>query len=82
MNLDNVRHFMNVEPFEPFEIRLANGDRHRIVDADNIAVGKNVVVIAYSNSNRIAWCTPHQIVSIQSIKGAKLRPNGRRADKE
>jgi len=81
MNLDNVRHFMNVEPFEPFEIRLAKGDKHRIVDADTIAVGKNVVVIAYSDSNRIAWCTPHQIVSIEKIKGARARRNGRRAEK-
>jgi hypothetical protein len=82
MDLDNVRHFMNVEPFEPFEIRLANGDKHRIVDADNIAVGKNVVCIAYSDSNRIAWCTPRQIVNIEKIRGGRLRRNGRRTEKE
>jgi hypothetical protein len=81
MNLDNVRHLMNLEPFEPFEIRLANGDTHRIIDADTIAVGKNVVVIAYSDSDRIAWCTPHQIVSIENIKGARSRRNGRRPGK-
>ena len=77
MNLDTVRHFMNVDPFEPIEIRLANGDAHKVVDPDNIAVGKNVVVITYSDSNRIAWCTPHQIVSIEKIKGARSRRNGR-----
>lgn len=78
MNLDNVRHFMNVDPFEPFELRLANGDRHQIVDADNIAVGRNVVMIGYSDSDRIAWCTPHQIVSIEKITGPKRRSNGRK----
>jgi hypothetical protein len=78
MNLDNVRHFMNVEPFEAFEIRLANGDRHQIVDPDNIAVGRNVVMIGYSDSDRIAWCTPHQIVSIERISGPKRRSNGRK----
>jgi hypothetical protein len=77
MNLEAVRHFMNAEPFEPIEIRLANGDRHMIRDPDNIAVGKNVVVIAYSDSNRIAWCTPHQIVIIEKIRGARTRRNGR-----
>jgi hypothetical protein len=40
MNLDNVRHFMNLQPFEPIEIRLANGDTHQVVDADNIAIGE------------------------------------------
>jgi hypothetical protein len=78
MNLDTVRHFKNIDPFEPIEICLANGDRHQIVDPDNIAVGKNVVVIAYSDSNRIAWCTPHQIVSIEKIIGPKRRSNGRK----
>ena len=78
MNLNAVLHFKNVEPFEPIEIRLANGDRHQIVNPNNIAIGKNVVVIAYSDSDRIAWCTPHQIVSIEKITGSKRRSNGRK----
>jgi hypothetical protein len=69
---------MNVDPFEPFELRLADGDWHHIVDADNIAVGRNVVMIGYSDSDRIAWCTPHQIVSIEKIAGPKRRSNGRK----
>jgi hypothetical protein len=77
MNLDVVRHFLVAEPFEPIEIRLANGDRHRVSDPLNVGVGKNVIVIAFSNSNRIAWCTLHQIVSIEKIKGARTRRNGR-----
>jgi hypothetical protein len=66
------------DPFFPLEIRLANGDRHEVTDPFNVAVGKNVVVIAYSDSDRTAWCTPHQIVSIEKKKGARPRPNGRR----
>ena len=77
MNLDSVRHFLVAEPFEPIEIRLANGDRHQVTDPLNVGVGKNVVVIAYSDSDRIAWCTPHQIVSIEKIVGAEPRSNGR-----
>jgi hypothetical protein len=78
MNLDSVRHFMNTAPFEPIEIRLANGDKHQVVDRENMAVGKNVVVILYSDSSRMAWCTPHQIVSIEKIVGSKRRSNGRK----
>ena len=77
MNLDSVRHLKNADPFEPIEIRLANGDRHQIVDPDNIAVGKNVVMIAYSDSDRIAWCTPHQIVGIEKLKPTRSRRNGK-----
>ncbi len=78
MNLDAIRHLKNLEPFEPIEIRLANGDRHQIVDPDNIAIGRNVVLIAYSDSDRIAWCTPHQIVSIEKIVAPKRRSDGRK----
>jgi len=77
MNLDSVRHFMNTAPFEPIKLRLANDDKHQVVDRDNMAVGKNVVVILYSDSSRMAWCTPHQIVSIEKIVGSKRRSNGR-----
>jgi len=66
------------DPFIPLEFRLANGDRHNVTNSINVAVGKNVVVIAYSDSGRVATCTPHQIVSVEKIKDAKPRPNGRK----
>jgi hypothetical protein len=66
------------DPFVPLEFRLANGDRHKVTNSINVAVGKNVVVIAYPDSARTATCTLHQIVSIEKISGAKPRPNGRK----
>ena len=65
------------DPFVPLEIRLANGDRHPVDDPFDVAVGKYVVVIAYPDSGRVATCTPHQIVSIEKVKGRRARPNGR-----
>jgi hypothetical protein len=82
MNLDSIRRLLLEDPFVPIEIRLANGDRHEVKDPINVAVGKNVVMIGYSDSDRIAWCTPHQIVSIEKVKGARPRANGRRRQKE
>jgi hypothetical protein len=76
MNLDSVRHFLVAKPFEPIEIRLANGDRHKVSDPHSVAVGKNVVVIVYPDSDRMAWCIPHQIVSIEKSGGRKSRRNG------
>jgi hypothetical protein len=67
MNLDVILHFWGAEPFEPIEFRLANGDRHQVRDPINMAVGKNVVVILYPDSNRMAHCTPHQVVSIEKL---------------
>jgi hypothetical protein len=78
MNPDTIRNMLLEDPFVPLEIRLADGDRHPVDDPFNVAVGKYVVVIAYSDSGRTATCTPHQIVSIEKKKGARPRPNGRR----
>jgi len=82
MNLDAIRHLLRKDPFVPLEIRLANGDLHEVHDPYNVAVGKNVVMIGYSDSDRLAWCTPHQIVSIEEIKGAQPRPNSRIKQKQ
>jgi hypothetical protein len=77
MNLDSIRNLLSSDPFEPIEIRLANGDRHPVVDPYNVGVGKNVVMIGYPDSDRVAWCTPHQIVSIEKLAGVEPRKNGR-----
>ena len=71
MNLDTIRHLMNVEPFEPIELHFASGERHQVYHPDNMAVGRNVIMIAYPDSDRIAHCTPHQIVSIERIIPSK-----------
>jgi hypothetical protein len=77
MNLDSVRNLLSAEPFQPIEFRLANGDRHQVVDPFKVAVGKNVVMIGYSDSDRIAWCTPHQIMSIEKLVDMAPGKNGR-----
>jgi hypothetical protein len=79
MNLDAIRYFLNPDSFQPFDLKLANGDIHRITDPYQIAVGKNIVAIVYSDSNRMAHCTPHQVVSIEraipkSLAGAEEAP--------
>jgi hypothetical protein len=77
MNLDTIRSMLLEDPFVPLEVRLANGDRHPIADPFDVAVGKFVVMIAYPDSGRTATCTPHQIVSIEKVKGEQPRPNSR-----
>lgn len=67
MSPEVLRHFLVADPFEPFEIRLSNGDAHAVFDPLSVAVGKNVVAILDRDSDRMAHCTPHHIVSIQKL---------------
>ncbi len=77
MNLDSLRHFLNAEPFEPFEVRLSNGDIHQVRHRDNMAVGKNTLAILYDDSSRMATCTPHHVVSVEKlIESLQSEPNG------
>jgi hypothetical protein len=82
MNLDTIRAMLLEDPYVPLEFRLANGDRHPVEDPFNVAVGKYVVSIAYSDSGRVATCTPHQIVNIEKTNGAEPRPNSRVKQKD
>lgn len=77
MFVDTMKTLLLAEPFEPFEIRLANGDIHQVDDPWDVAIGKNAVTILFSNSKGTAWCAPNQIVSIEKVAGAEPRPNGR-----
>jgi hypothetical protein len=51
----------------PVEICLVNGDRHLITDPLTIARGRDLILIAYSDSHRIAWFRPDEIASITKL---------------
>jgi hypothetical protein len=53
---DRIRELRNAQPFQPFAIRLSNGDRVLIEYADAVAVsptGKHIVVIQHRDGHRI-----------------------------
>jgi hypothetical protein len=79
MSLDELRKHVNASPFEPFDLCLANGDRYRVAHPENIAMGRSIVVVAFTDQDGTAWCTPHQIVSVTkpaSAGASETRPNG------
>jgi hypothetical protein len=54
MNSEAIRELLARRPFEPFEIRLTNGDVHAVKHAECVAISKSRVVIVDPDADRIA----------------------------
>lgn len=67
MNLDALRVFLQPDGFQPFDLKLANGDVHRIVEPYQMAVTKTQVVVLSPDSGLWVHCTPHQVVSVERV---------------
>jgi hypothetical protein len=77
MKPDEMRDLLQREPFEPFRIRLGSGDSYPISDPNSIALGKNRMFIAFSDSDRWAACPYLHVAAVESI-GNGHTGNGRR----
>lgn len=74
MDIAGVREALHREPFEPFEIRLADGRSLPVVHPDFVALGfRRIVVVGPDDSTSII--EPLPIVSL----GYKSGPNGGRS---
>lgn len=65
MNLDSLRVFLQPDSFHPFDLKLANGDVHRVSDPYQMAVAKNMVVLLFPDTGFWVHCTSHQILSVE-----------------
>jgi hypothetical protein len=70
MNMETIREWLRREPFEPFEIRLSNGEVHPIRHPENVALGKIRIVIAYPEVDRMVHCSLVHINSIEALQSA------------
>ena len=46
MTMETIREFIRREPFEPFVIRLSNGEAHEVLHPECVALTKTKVVTA------------------------------------
>jgi hypothetical protein len=68
MNLDTIREWLGREPFEPFEIRLSNGEVHAVRRPENVAVAKTRIAISYPETDRIVHCALVHINSVEALQ--------------
>lgn len=68
MNMDTIREWLHREPFEPFEIRLSNGEVHVVRHPENVAIAKTRMAISYPETARIVHCALVHIDSIEALQ--------------
>jgi len=70
MNMETIRELLRRQPFEPFEIRLSNGEVHQVRHPENVAIARTRLAIAYPEADRIVLCSLVHINSIEAPRAA------------
>jgi hypothetical protein len=66
MNGDAIREWLNRRPFDPFVIRLSNGEAYEIRHPENLAIGKTRLIVVDPQTDRV---THVALIHVNSIEG-------------
>jgi hypothetical protein len=70
MNVETLREFVRRQPFEPFVIRMSNGEVHEILHPECLAIGKNRVVVTDPDTDRTVYCALIYINTVEPLQAA------------
>ena len=70
MSADTIREWVNRQPFEPFEIRLSNGEVHQVRHPEVVAIGRDRVAVFDPHADRFVHIALIHINSIQALQTA------------
>ena len=70
MNVETLREFVRRQPFEPFVIRMSNGEVHEILQPECLAIGKNRVVVTDPDTDRTVYCALIHINTVEPLQAA------------
>lgn len=70
MNADTIKEHLRRKPFEPFVIRMSNGEVHEIRHPECALVMKTRVIIGYRDDDRSVTCSLVHINSIETLQAS------------
>jgi hypothetical protein len=70
MNAETIREWLNRRPFEPFELRLSNGDAFQVRHPEVVAIGKNRIAIVDPETDQIVHVALIHVDSISALQAA------------
>lgn len=68
MNADALREFIHRQPFEPFLIRLSNGETHEVRHPECLMVLKTKAIIGFPDDDRTVHCSLIHINSVEALQ--------------
>jgi hypothetical protein len=70
MNSETIREFLRREPFEPFMIRMSNGEAHEVRHPECAIVMKTKVILGYPEEDRSVYCALIYINTVEPLQAA------------
>ena len=70
MNSETIREFLRREPFEPFMIRMSNGEAHEVRHPECAIVMKTKVILGYPEEDRSVSCALIHINTVEPLQAA------------
>jgi hypothetical protein len=70
MNSEAIQAWIERRPFQPFLMRLAGGETHEIRHPENVILMRSIMVVAYPETERVAFCSLPLVTSIDTPQPA------------
>jgi hypothetical protein len=67
MNVETLREFLRRQPFEPFSVRLTNGEAHEICHPEWAILQPSRLIIGHPDDRMVICSLPH-IASVHSAQ--------------
>lgn len=68
MNADTIREFARRQPFEPFVIRLSNGETHEVRHPECLLVFKTKVILGYPEDDRSVHLSLIHVNAVETLQ--------------
>ncbi len=70
MNMETVREWLNRRPFDPFVLRMSNGETHEVRHPENVAIGKTRLALVYPEEDRFVHVSLIHVNTIEALQMA------------
>ena len=70
MNMETIRDWLGRRPFEPFVLKLSNGEAHEVRHPENVILMKSRLVIGYPEQDHTVHVSLIHVNSIQALQTA------------
>ncbi|RLS81406.1 MAG: hypothetical protein DWI04_06490 [Planctomycetota bacterium] len=68
VNADTIREFVRRQPFEPFVIRLSNGEKHEVRHPECLLVLKSKVILGYPEDDRSVHLSLIHVNAVETLQ--------------
>jgi len=70
MNMDIIREWLRRQPFEPFVVKLSNGDVQEVRHPENVALAKTRIIVSHPDTDRVVHLSLIHVNSIEALQTA------------